>query len=181
MILVRMISVTLGVLLLPSFLGGQTRTGSDVWEPFRFLVGKWEGTGNGQPGSSRIQREYRFVLNDKYLHVQNRSVYDPQPKNPKGEIHEDLGMISFDKSRTQFVFRQFHIEGFVNQYVNTSTSADGKTIVFTSESIENIPAGFKARETYKITGPDDFSEVFEIAEPGKEFEVYSEGHFKRKK
>jgi hypothetical protein len=113
------------------------------------LVGKWEGTGNGQPGMSKVQREYRLVLNDKFVHVQNRSVYDPQPKNPKGEIHEDWGMISFDKSRKQFVFRQFHVEGFVNQYVSTSTSAADKAIVFTSESIENIPSGWRARETYK--------------------------------
>lgn len=154
---------------------------ADTWAPLRYLVGSWVGTGNGQPGLSKVQREYRLVLNDKFLHVQNRSVYDPQPKNPKGETHEDWGMISFDKSRKQFVMRQFHVEGFVNQYVNTSTSADGKTIVFTSESIENIPAGFRARETYKILGPDEFTEVFEIAEPGKEFEVYGEGHFKRKK
>lgn len=90
-------------------------------------------------------------------------------------------MMSFDKSRKNFVLRQFHVEGFVNQYVMTSSSADGKTIVFTSESIENIPAGYRARETYKILGPDEFMEVFEIAEPGKDFEVYSEGHFKRKK
>ncbi|HKP36626.1 MAG TPA: hypothetical protein VJT71_07180 [Pyrinomonadaceae bacterium] len=181
MILVRMISIILALLLLPSFMSGQTKARSDVWEPLRYLVGKWEGTGNGQPGMSKVQREYRLVLNDKFLHVQNRSVYDPQPKNPKGEIHEDWGMISFDKSRKQFVMRQFHVEGFVNQYVNTSTSTDGKTIVFISESIENIPTGYRARETYKILSADEFSEVFEIAEPGKDFEAYSEGHFKRKK
>jgi hypothetical protein len=89
-------------------------------------------------------------------------------------------MISFDKGRKKFVLRQFHVEGFVNQFVMTS-SDDGKTIVFTSESIENIPPGFRARETYKIVGPEEFIEVFEIAEPGKDFEVYSENHFKRKK
>jgi hypothetical protein len=121
------------------------------------------------------------VLNDKFIYVQNKSTYGPQPKNTKGEVHEDWGMMSFDKSRKKFVFRQFHGEGFVNQYVMTSSSTDGKTIVFTSESIENIPAGYRARETYKILGPDEFTEVFEIAEPGKDFEVYSEGHFKRKK
>ena len=100
-----------------------------------------------------------------------RSVCEPQPKNPKGEVHQDWGMMSFDKGRKTFVFRQFHGEGFVNQYVMTSLSADGKTIVFTSESIENIPAGYRARETYKVLGPDEFVEVFEIAEPGKEFEL----------
>ena len=181
MALIRFIAITVALLVLPSFMSGQSKPHSDIWTPSMQLVGKWEGTGNGQPGFSKVQREYRLVLNDKFLHVQNSSVYDPQPKNPKGEIHEDWGMISFDKSRKRFVMRQFHVEGFVNQYVHTSTSADGKTIVVTSESIENIPAGFRARETYKLIGPDEFSEVFEIAEPGKEFEVYSEGHFKRKK
>jgi hypothetical protein len=175
---IRLIVTTL---LLLASVGVAQKPAADTWAPLRYLVGSWEGTGNGQPGLSKVQREYRLVLNDKFLHVQNRSVYDPQPKNPKGETHEDWGMISFDKSRKQFVMRQFQVEGFVNQYVNTSTSADGKTIVFTSENIENIPAGFRARETYKIMGPDEFTEVFEIAEPGKDLEVYSEGHFKRRK
>ncbi len=67
-------------------------------------------------------------------------------------------MISFDKSRKQFVFRQFHVEGFVNQYVTTSISTDGKAIIFTSDGSENLPAGWRARETYKIIGPDEFTE-----------------------
>lgn len=177
----RFASIALVLLALPAFLNAQTKPRSDVWEPLKSLVGKWEGAGQGQPGTSKVEREYRLVLNDKFIHVQNRSVYDPQPKNPKGEIHEDWGMISFDKSRKQFVLRQFHVEGFVNQYVNTSISADGKTIVFTSERIENIPNGWRARETYKIVSADEFIEVFELAEPGKDFELYSEGHFRRKK
>lgn len=46
--------------------------------------------------------------------------------------------------------------------------------------LENIPAGRCARETYKILGPDEFVEVFELAEPGKNFEVYSEARYVRK-
>ena len=181
MTLTRTVSIAIFLLLFSSYLAGQTKTPLDIWEPLKFFVGSWEGTGNGKPGVSKVQREYRLTLNDKFLHVQNRSTYQPQPKNPKGETHEDWGMISFDKSRKQFIFRQFHVEGFVNQYVTTSISDDGKTIVFTSESIENIPAGWRARETYKIVSPDEFVEVFELAGPGKDFEVYSEGRFKRKK
>ncbi len=63
----------------------------------------------------------------------------------------------------------------------TGSSADGKTIVFTTEGRGDIPAGYRARETYKIIGPDDFAEVFEIAEPGKDFELYSEGHYTRER
>jgi hypothetical protein len=51
--------------------------------------------------------------------------------------------------------------------------------VFVSEAIENIPAGYRARETYTIVSRDEFTERFEIAEPGKNFELYSEAHLKR--
>ena len=169
------------VLLLPSFLIAQNSGQRDTWEPFRYFVGSWEGTGNGQPGVSKTQREYKFVLNGKFLHVQNRSVYEPQAKNPKGEVHEDWGLLSFDKSRKQFVLRQFHTEGFVNQYVHTASSSDSKTVTFVTEQIENIPAGWRARETYRIVSPDEFVEIFELAEPGKDFALYTEGHFKRRK
>ena len=168
-----------GVLVISSLAGEQNATALNAWEPLKFFVGKWEGTGKGKPGTSKIEREYQFVLNNKYLNVQSRSVYDPQLNNPKGEIHEEWGMISVDKSRKQFVFRQFHVEGFVNQYVTTNISS--KEVVFTSEGIENIPAGWRARETYKIIGPDEFIETFELAGPGKDFEIYSEGRLTRKK
>lgn len=180
MTLVSIVPIVIG-LSLPAFLGRQTKPPTDLWQPLKFLVGKWEGTGTGKPGVSKVEREYRLTLNDKFLQVNNRSTYEPQAKNPKGEIHEDWGMISFDKVRKLFVFRQFHVEGFVNQYVTTSISADGKTIVFTSENIENIPAGWRARETYKIVSADEFVEVFELAGPDKDFEVYSEARLRRKK
>jgi THAP4-like, heme-binding beta-barrel domain len=183
--MVQMISARIALLIALIFLFSTVPTGqskqADVWAPLRFFVGNWEGTAEGQPGHSKVEREYRLVLSNKFIQTQNRSVYEPQPKNPKGEVHEDWGMISFDKSRKQFVFRQFHIEGFVNEYVSTSISADGTTIVFTSESIENIPAGWRARETYRIVGLDEFTETFELAEPGKDLQTYSEGRFRRKK
>ena len=67
--------------------------------------------------------------------------------------------------------RQFHVEGFVNQYLQDADSSATK-LVFTTESIENIPAGWRARETYIVHGLDEFEEVFELAEAGKPFEVY---------
>ena len=83
--------------------------------------------------------------------------------------------------RKQFVLRQFHVEGFVNQFKAETISEDGKLIVFISESLENIPAGYRAKETYRILNENEFTEIFEIAEPGKEFTVYSENRFKRQK
>jgi hypothetical protein len=132
-------------------------------------------------GTSKVEREYRFVLNDKFLEMKNKSTYEPQEDNPKGEVHEDCGLFSYDQGRKKFVFRQFHVEGFVNQYVLDSLPADGKTLIFVTEGIENIPSGWRARETYNILNDDEFTETFELAPPEQEFELYITNHFKRKR
>ena len=157
---------------------GSATAAADPLQPLAFLIGRWEGTSDGQPGAAKVQRQYSRILNAQFIQVQNKSIYPPQDKNPKGETHEDLGIFSFDTARRLAILRQFHVEGFVNQYVSDLTPQDGK-LVFTSEAIENIPPGWRARETYAIFGPDEFEEVFELAEPGKAFALYSRAHFKR--
>lgn len=158
--------------------GQPQATAGDPLQPLAFLIGRWEGTSEGQPGAAKVQREYARVLNSRFIRGQNKSVYPPQEKNPKGETHEDLGIFSFDTSRRHAILRQFHVEGFVNQYVADLDPQLGK-LVFTSEAIENIPPGWRARETYVVLGPDEFEEVFELAGPGKPFELYSRARFKR--
>src|SRR5215470_10926634 len=123
----------------------------------------------GQPGNGKVEREYQFVLNGKYLQAKNKSTYPPQEKNPKGEVHEDWSMFSYDSARKKVILRQFHVEGFANQYVLESESRE--QIVFVPEAIENIPAGWRARESYRVIGPDEFIERFELAEPGKDFQL----------
>jgi hypothetical protein len=76
------------------------------------------------------------------------------------------------------VLRQFHTEGFVNQYVLDPVSASGKLVLVT-EAVENIPAGWRARETYMLTGSDQLEEILEPAPPGKEFEPYSHSRLTR--
>lgn len=169
------------ILLIPIIGMAQEGRKERTWDPFMFFIGTWKGTGKGEPGNSEVERQYQLILNGKYIQASHKSVYAPQEKNPKGEIHEDLGFLSFDRGRKQYVFRQFHTEGFVNQYRSESISEDGKVIVFISEGIENIPAGWRARETYKLLNADEFTETFELAEPGKEFAIYSQNHFKRQK
>lgn len=150
----------------------------DPFSSVAFLLGRWEGTSQGQPGTGTVRREYERALGGRFIRARNRSAYPAQEKNPKGEVHEDEGYLSFDRSRTRLVLRQFHIEGFVNQYVQDDESTPDR-IVFTTEAIENIPVGWRARETYVRQGPDSFEEVFELAEAGKPFEVYSRAHLRR--
>jgi hypothetical protein len=153
----------------------------DPWKPLRVLIGKWEGDVQGEPGTGKATREYAFTLNNRFIHITNQSIYPPQEKNKKGEVHDDIGYISYDKAAKKLVMRQFHVEGFVNHYVLDSISEDGRTIVFVTAAIENIPPGFRGRETYRIISDDEFIEKFAMAEPGKDFSTYSETHFRREK
>jgi hypothetical protein len=154
---------------------------SDPFKPVRQFIGTWEGDSKGEPGVGKMEREYVFVLRDRFVRVSNKAVYPPQEKNPKGETHEDLGFIGYDRGLKKLVFRQFHIEGFVVQYSLESISEDGRSFVLTSTAIENIAPGWRARETYRFLSDDEFVETFALAAPGKEFETYSETRFRRKR
>jgi hypothetical protein len=156
----------------------QALVAADPFAPIAFMIGRWEGSSEGQPGKATVRREYSRALNDRFVRVRNRSEYPAQEKNPKGEIHEDEGFFSVDRARKRLVFRQFHVEGFVNQYAQDPESSPQR-IVFTTEAIENIPPGWRARETYVVHGPDEFEEIFELAEAGKPFELYSRARLKR--
>jgi hypothetical protein len=152
----------------------------DPWKPLRPFIGKWEGDSQGEPGVGKMERDYSFVLRDRFVQVSNKAVYPPQKKNPKGETHEDLGFFGYDRALKKLTYRQFHVEGFVVQYALESISEDGRSFVFRSTSIENISPGWVARETYRFISNDEFIETFALAGPGKDFETYSETRFRRK-
>jgi len=141
----------------------------DPWGVLRFLLGRWTGEGSGQSGTGQGERTYAFAVRDRFLFVKNLALYPPQERNPKGETHEDWGLFSWDQARRTIVLREFHGEGFVNQY---TLRESGPRLVFVTEAIENIPAGWRARLALTPQGPDAFLEEFDLAAPGKDFEPY---------
>lgn len=152
---------------------------NDPWEYFRYFLGDWQGVGTGKIGESHLERKYKFILNEQFMQVYNRSVFKPQEKNPHGEIHEDMGIFSYDKSKGVFILREFHVEGYVNQYTVERQDVEGKIWVMTTDTIENIPSGWQARTTYKILNHDEFQETFELMRPGEDWTCYISSHLKR--
>lgn len=167
--------------LVPTLLFGQGSKKDSLWLPFQPFIGEWKGNGGGEPGNGAYERSYQFVLGKNFIEVKNQSTYPPTKQHPKGEVHEDIGYFSYDSDANKFKLRQFHTEGFVNEYVLDSISPDQKTIVFVTEAIENIPIGWKARETYRILDDGRMEETFELAEPNGGFELYSKVELVRKK
>lgn len=163
------------------FTTGQLFAQENPLERFDRLMGKWQGTGEGFGGSvSEIDSEFNWVMNKRYVEVKNHSEFEPTPQNPEGEVHDDWGMISYDRARKAIVFRQFHVEGFVNQYVLNDSLSNEKTLVFESEVIENFVPGGKARWTIKIVNENEIETVFDLAMPGQEMVCYGTNRLKRK-
>jgi hypothetical protein len=144
-------------------------------ERLDFLVGTWRGSSSGQPGQGRSERECARILDDRFIECRTTTTYHAQEANPKGEVHADRAIFSFDKREKNLRLRQFHGEGFVNTY------AEIEPLVFETTAIENIPAGWRARETFRSLSPDSWQETFELAAPGKNFEVYSSTTLERVK
>ena len=152
----------------------------NVWSPWEYFIGSWEGRGEGKSGVSKTERKYEYVLDKKFIAIANKSTFEPQQANPQGEIHENRDFISFDQFRNKFVLRQFHNEGFVNQYLLDGMPSDYLKMVFVTETIENIPADWKARLTIEILNKDEFVEKFELAGPGEDFGCYIKNYMQRK-
>jgi len=158
----------------------QEKDTGDVWEHFRFFEGEWSGEETGKAGIGKGERTVEFIMQDKYLFYKNISRFEPQEKNPKGETHEDWTFFSYDNNRQAYILREFHSEGFVNQYILDSLSEDNKTFIYTSELIENAPSGMRARVTFSILNENKFREIFEMAFPGKEFSIWLENIWTRR-
>lgn len=153
---------------------------SDPWASLRVFEGKWEGPTSGKPGTGLTTREYRFELNHHFLWQGDDSVYEAPNQPRKQVIHKDLGFFSYDSETKKILWRQFHSEGLVNEYVLASQSRDGKSLVFVTTHIENLP-GFRAKKLYRIISSDEIEETFLLAPAGKDFDVYTVAHLKRTK
>jgi hypothetical protein len=152
-----------------------------LWAPLRYFIGSWSGTGEGQSGTAVCERNYQWALNGNFIQIRTKSAYAPQEKAPQGEIHEEIGYLNFNNVERKFMMREFHVEGYVNEYRLESISTDGKKYVFASFEIENIPSGWRAREIYEILNDDEYIEIVELAPPGKDFAVYTKATMKRRK
>lgn len=149
----------------------------DGLAPLRWMVGEWRGVGQGDPGTSGSERHIDSYLNGKFIRAQGRSVYPKQDQNPKGEIHAELDLWSFDKARSTIILRQFDTLGFVCTYVLDNSASAADRWVLMAESLENVPAGWKARYIITRKSDDEYHEQLELDPDGKGFKPYVMNRF----
>ena len=166
------------IIILPSLVIAQPQEKDDIWASFRFLEGKWI---DEKPGVSKVTQVYEFMFNEKYLQMRTRAVFEPTEKMPKGDVHEDLGIFSYDQARKTFVFRQFHVEGFVIEYVLEKRDEKTEELTFISEMIENAPPGTKAKEIFMFINKDEIEQSFHVAWPEQDYVCFALNKLKRTK
>ncbi len=154
---------------------------SDPWSPVRVFEGKWEGSITGKPGKQFSSRECQFVLGGTFLSQRDHSVYEAKAPDEMPMVREDFGYFSYDRFLKQIVWRQFHSEGFVNEYRLESLSTDGKALEFVTVRIENLAPGWRAKKSYRVLSSEQIEETFSLAPPGKDFDAYAVAHLKRVK
>jgi len=152
----------------PAQVGATPREPADPWAQLKQLVGTWEGEIDGKLGKGKGVRRYELILGDRFLLCRHRSVRLPQEKSREGDQHEELGVFSFDSERKTIVYREFMIEGVV---VRSPCETEGTKVVCTSEAVESGP-GIRARLTLEIADRYRFTEVYELAWPGRDLEHY---------
>lgn len=150
-------------------LAGSVFSQENPLERFNNLIGKWEGTGEGFGSSTSIVKsEFNWIMNNNFIEVINRSEFKPTLQKPEGEIHEDFGIISYNKASKVIIYRQYHTEGFYNEYILADSLSNENILVFDTEKIENFVPGGRARETIIIKSNSEIETRFDVGFPGKE-------------
>lgn len=150
----------------PAMAQEEAEPSQDPFAPLRPFVGRWQGVGEGLGGRAAVEHRFELVLDDRFLEMRTRSQFGPGADGSPGEVHEDLGMFSYDTDQERLVWRQFLSEGYVNTYLLES-SANGRQI-WATESTEGA-GGMGARVTLELHGDAEYTLLLELQPPGADF------------
>ncbi len=147
------------------------------FDKFDFLIGNWQGVETGVAGDGIGFRTYSYELNKNYIFQKNQSSFPKTEKKPKGEVHRDFGVMSYNSNNSSIVFREFHVEGFTNIYVLDEGLSNESKFVFITREIENNPGNWKARVIIEKKSKAEFIEYFDIAMDGKNFTPFLKNYW----
>ncbi len=147
------------------------------FDKFNFLIGNWQGVETGLSGDGIGYRTYSYELGENYIMEKNQSTFPKSDKNPKGEVHKDIGMFSYNSNKKELIYRSFNVEGFTNIFVLDDSLSSETKFVFITREIENNPGNWKARVIIEKISDTEFKEFFDIAMDGKNFKSFLQNHW----
>jgi hypothetical protein len=159
------IVITAGLLLIGSVCSGQQKTFVESWS---WLMGEWQGEGDGKPGKGSGKFTFLPDLDKKIIVRKNHSEYPATKDKPK-IVHDDLMVVYPDFSGNSSKAIYFDNEGHV---INYGISLADSSVVMTSDKALNAPV---FRLTYRLRKNKAITVKFEMSQDGEKFMTYTEG------
>jgi len=126
----RLLSVAASLLLLINLVVAQKSPAKSSLDELRFLIGEWEGVGEGGPGAGKGVFSFAFDLQDKVIVRKNYAEY-PATASRSAVRHDDLMVIYLDNPSNQILANYFDSEGHQINY--KVTPSDQEVVTFLSE------------------------------------------------
>ncbi len=145
---------------------------SQKWQQWQWLLGEWNGEGNGQPGEGAGSFSFESALNANILIRKSYAVFATTANKPAFR-HDDIMTIYNDAEGQPLKAIYFDNEGHTIHYAVT---VGEKKIVFVSEKMPNMPI---FRLTYNQTDNTTVNVCFEFSKDGDHFTPYIEGKSKK--
>jgi len=157
-----MISAAAIMLLLLNLAVAQQSPKPSSLDDLRFLIGEWDGVGQGGPGSGKGVFSFAFDLQNKVIVRKNYAEYPSTASRPAIR-HDDLIVIYLDRASNQILANYFDSEGQQIAY-KVTPSSDHEALMFLSEPSASRP---RFRLSYTKLKDGTLSGKFEIAPPGQ--------------
>lgn len=162
-----------------------TSAAADPLERLHWLVGSWDGEGQGVSAGARQQREVLCALDCRYLNVESRSITGqavlPIVRNDAGEgpMPTALGMWTVAAGGRRLVLHTFDPQASVTTYEEQPGGAQGP-LVLLAQWRPGRADGWRARFSYRFQPPDAFHERFEVAHGPGAWQLVAEHTFRRR-
>jgi hypothetical protein len=143
-------------------------------KPLAFLVGEWDSSGSGEPGSASGIAAFRWSLQDRVMVRTNVADYPGAGGRPASR-HDDLLIIYVSGTAVRADY--YDSEGHVIRY-SVRAPAPGQAVFLSDE----VPGEPRFRLTYMLTAEGRLDGRFESADPGTAvFKPYLTWHSRKVK
>jgi len=173
----RVFSTAVIVFLLLNTIAARQSSAKSSLGDLRFLLGEWEGVGEGGPGAGKGVFSFAFDLQNKVIVRKNYAEYTATASRPAVR-HDDLMVIYLDGASNEILANYFDSEGQQIVY-KVSVASDHEAATFLSEPSASHP---RFRLSYTRVKEGTLNGKFEIAPPGQPeaFKTYLEWHARKK-
>jgi len=143
-----------------------------------FLTGFWSGEIDGTLGAATGERQYRFVVRDRFLlmtHARGSATED-ESRDPADS--DEWTLFSYDADSERVIAREFLVEGIVNRYA-CEVEANPWRLDCISQTSEG-GGDISLRLVYEVNSSDEFAELFEVVGPDGNAQLRMEGRWRRR-